>query len=104
MEDDEFPLTDHLFKVAAANTVSFTWEMQDAMEYMENRMHGFWQFKGYDLEGETAADCIQMLRYFVMDVQECTRSPTSTLKGRFGFDTRGKFTGHRINCSLKLNS
>jgi len=76
-------MTDHLFKVAAANTQSNLRELQDATEYIENRMHGFWRFKGYDINEETAADCIQMMRYFSMDNVRLTDETLVLLRGRF---------------------
>ena len=79
----EFSLTEHLFNVAAANTQSNLRELQDAAEYIENRMHGFWRFKGYDIDEETAADCIQMLRYFTMDNIRLTDEAIALLNGRF---------------------
>lgn len=54
----DLALTDHLFNVAAANTVSNLRELQDATEYIENRIHSFWRFKGYDIDEEAAANCI----------------------------------------------
>jgi hypothetical protein len=88
-DGDELAMTNHLFEVAVANTVSFVREVRDAMEFIENRMHGFWRFRGYELDEETAADCIQMLRYFSMDATEYTISNLSLLKGRFRFKIKG---------------
>lgn len=69
--------------MAAANTQSGIRELQDAIEHIENRMRGFWRFKGYDMDEETAAECIQMLRYFVADLMRAIDETTSLLKGRF---------------------
>lgn len=86
----ELALTEHLFRVAVANTNSNFRELQDAAEYIENRMHGFWRFKGYDIDEEAAANCIQMLRYFIMDNMRLTESTISLLKGRFSGSSEGK--------------
>jgi hypothetical protein len=83
LQGSDLSLTIHLFRIAAANTQSNLRELQDATEYIENRMHGFWRFKGYDIDEETAADCIQMLRYFSMDNVRVTEETLSLLRGRF---------------------
>ncbi|KAM5345907.1 hypothetical protein ACJ41O_011768 [Fusarium nematophilum] len=65
-------------------------------------MHGFWRFNGYDLDEEVAADCIQMLRYFTMDIMECARSTISILKARFRFKERGILSRHVSSHAINL--
>ncbi|KLU91737.1 hypothetical protein MAPG_10686 [Magnaporthiopsis poae ATCC 64411] len=81
----ELSLVDHLFKVAVANTICFLQEAQNAAEYIENKVHGFWRFKGFDPNEEEATDCMQMLRYFIMEVVESTDTTLNLIKGRFRF-------------------
>lgn len=73
----------YLFQVARANGQDFIRESRDVIGYIEVKLHSFWRFKGGELDEETVPDCLQMLRYFIIDVQEVTKSTIAVMKGRF---------------------